>query len=298
MIIISILLRCLFIFFALWDIILSFQLFPLIQWLQPFINENIFFFFFIGAMILGSVCSVVGFFNLLSLIWKKKYLVFRLVNQIYKKYKIILLLGIFFAMPSSFIFSFLTLFIPWLFPSEDSIRVLSIGGPLLKIILILVTLYGTSHKRLHTKLLQIIAMVLLLAQIMITSFFIFSFVQEFIPRYYSTFPLNDLKGRYILNYDGDYWITYYDVERVCSPRCLDTLHKKGNTSITESPVDLMSYIDKPVRVTGEFERFSWQAEKKFCIRKSMWEKKCIPSIGHGGWYASPLKITSITAETN
>lgn len=105
-------------------------------------------------------------------------------------------------------------------------------------------------------------------------------IEEMTPRTYGEFPLDDTKAEYVINYDGDYWVTYY-VDRV----------KKGNTSITSSPVPLEQFRDKRVVVSGKFKPTIGPinpGDKKLCIRD-----KCEASKGNGIWYASPLEIESI-----
>jgi hypothetical protein len=122
------------------------------------------------------------------------------------------------------------------------------------------------------------------ALIYLTGLFIVDIFNEFLPHQYFAFPLADPKGSYVINYDGDYWLTYYEAGQ-----------KKGNTSITESPEDLKRFIDKSVRIVGEFVPIRGQIsgdQKKFCIIDAN-KKTCHTSTGPGTWYASPLKINSI-----
>ncbi len=121
------------------------------------------------------------------------------------------------------------------------------------------------------------------------------------PRYYGTFNLNDKQGRYIMNYDGDYWITYYKVESQCNiifdgnKLCHDILHKQDSSSITETPVDLKPFIDKEVRITGSFTVINGSIinDKKYCIKKNFFQQTCTQSTGPGYWHASPIKIGTI-----
>ncbi|NTU74192.1 hypothetical protein HGB07_08705, partial [Candidatus Roizmanbacteria bacterium] len=69
------------------------------------------------------------------------------------------------------------------------------------------------------------------------------------------------------------------------------LEKKGNTSITETPVDLTPYLDKDIEITGSFvpsQGATTGIDKKLCVKG-----KCSVSPGPGYWYASPLKIKTI-----
>lgn len=113
-------------------------------------------------------------------------------------------------------------------------------------------------------------------------------LDELTPHIYADFPLDDPKGRYVLNYDGDYWLTYY------TKNTDGEWEKNGNTAITQTPVDLKSYLEVPVRVTGSFVPTLGPmsgSEKRICIRNS-----CEQSKGPGVWHASPLRLTSIEQE--
>lgn len=144
-----------------------------------------------------------------------------------------------------------------------------------------------------------IVTILLLPFILVILFGLLIIISEG-PSLYFTFPLNDTKGRYIVNYDGDYWLTYYDVKKNCQViqdkrQCTDELIKKGNTSIAETNVDLKPFIDKTVIVKGDFIKIIrplYAKEKELCLNKNS-SKICTKSTGPGVWYSSPLKITSI-----
>lgn len=87
---------------------------------------------------------------------------------------------------------------------------------------------------------------------------------------------------------------------MCEPKreCREVLEKRGNTSITESPVDLKTFIDKSVRIKGTFQLINNQVEgskKQLCIGTG-WQKKCSVSTGPGVWHNSPLKIEKIAEE--
>ena len=118
----------------------------------------------------------------------------------------------------------------------------------------------------------------------VVGLFIFGIASEFAPHYYNTFRLDDPRGEYVLNYDGDYWLTYYvDGKNV------------GNTSITETPVELAPYVGKPLRITGEFmpiQSSLGENGKQLCVGVGI-RKHCNVSTGPGVWHASPLKIQTI-----
>lgn len=125
-------------------------------------------------------------------------------------------------------------------------------------------------------------------------YFLLMILQEFQPHYYGRFPLNDPKGVYLINYDGEYWLTYYVDTNSCTSnpkqQCIPNFEKKGNTSIEYSPVELASFIDKPVLVTGTFTRIHGprQENKEYCI-----STECVMGTGPGIWYNSPLRIETI-----
>lgn len=135
------------------------------------------------------------------------------------------------------------------------------------------------------------------------TFFFIIFYDESSPSYYLVFPLDDKAGRYLINYDGDYWLTLYEVQNFCNAEskgkavCKEILIKKGNTSITETRVDLKQYIDVPIHVSGEFVKtYGPTSEgKQICVGQGF-SKECSQSIGPGTWYASPLKIKAITLD--
>lgn len=153
-----------------------------------------------------------------------------------------------------------------------------------------------------TKIVRLVAIIFFLLVIGATAYFFIGMIDEFRPHVFFDFPLNDPMGKYILNYDGDYWLTYYEIKKECpsdsKQNCYDLMEKKGNTSIMESPVNLEPLLDKAVRVEGTFTATNSYTEgegKEFCLNTNG-EKTCQKSKGPGIWYASPLKITSITLE--
>ncbi len=126
------------------------------------------------------------------------------------------------------------------------------------------------------------------------------------PRVYEAFSLNDRKGIYMINYDGDYWLTYYINKPICWQKnnpggqlekvCKDNLAKKGNTAIIEAPTDLKPYLDKPVKVQGSFVPvlppiYPDNPYREFCVSKP--KRSCRKSKGPGTWYFSPLKLKSV-----
>jgi hypothetical protein len=127
-------------------------------------------------------------------------------------------------------------------------------------------------------------------------YFLLVVYMELKPQYYFTFNLEDPKGIYVVNYDGDYWLTYYVQEEQClttsgTPVCTTDVVKKGNAAISEIPIRLESLLDKPVRVTGEFVPKNGSisgTNKKMCIAGT-----CSIGTGPGVWHSSPIKIKSI-----
>jgi hypothetical protein len=129
---------------------------------------------------------------------------------------------------------------------------------------------------------------------------------EFYPKVRGNFPLNNKDGVYMINYDGDYWLTYYLPEQYCWNKnaeggklekvCKVNLVKHGNTAIVEAPTDLKKYLDKLVNVSGSFVPVlppigPGKEYRQFCITKP--KRVCSDSKGPGVWYFSPLKLQSI-----
>lgn len=129
----------------------------------------------------------------------------------------------------------------------------------------------------------------------------YTFIFSNDPGLYVDIKLDDSHGRYVLNYDGDYWLTYYTDTNACYEKtnsdCAPAWKKTGNTSITDAPFPLDPLLDKPVRVEGEFVPISgpiYAADKGrvFCMNGAT----CVVSNGPGTWYMSPLKIITIKLE--
>lgn len=114
----------------------------------------------------------------------------------------------------------------------------------------------------------------------------------------STFT--DTNGKYIVNYDGDYWLTYYTDKNTCyksSVKCDPDWVKTGNASITYSPIPLEPFRDKEVvvharqlRIAGPQSIDNNFNRKYLCISSPI---NCILSTGPGDWHRSPLIIKSI-----
>lgn len=151
------------------------------------------------------------------------------------------------------------------------------------------------------KVLNILAALVLIALILPILYIGSKFILPEQPSLYVDMRLDDPDGRYVLNYDGDYWLTYYRDENECytkkSMPCTVSWKKTGNTSITDAPFPLDPLLDKPVRVTGEFVPITgpiYAADKGrvFCMSGAT----CVMSNGPGTWYMSPLKIITIKLE--
>lgn len=153
---------------------------------------------------------------------------------------------------------------------------------------------------LWTKMSYVIVILLLIILFPLVLGFILEYMEG--PTKYFTFPLDDRKGKYIINYDGDYWLTYYTPIQKCSeptdgtmPVCEITWRKDGNTSIMETPVDLVQFVDKEVSISGEFKPTYGSIDgedKQYCVINEE-GKKCEVSKGPGIWYSSPLQIKTI-----
>ena len=117
----------------------------------------------------------------------------------------------------------------------------------------------------------------------------------------STFA--DTHGKYVINYDGDYWLTYYTDRNTCyksSVKCVPDWVKTGNASITYSPIPLEPFRDKEVIVRARQLRISNSLSNDYgAIRKYLCigsYANCKPSTGPGVWYRSPLIIKSIQSK--
>lgn len=117
----------------------------------------------------------------------------------------------------------------------------------------------------------------------------------------STFA--DTHGKYVINYDGDYWLTYYTDKNACyksSVKCDPDWVKTGNASITYSPIPLEPFRDKEVIVRARQLRISSSLSNDYgAIRKYLCigsYANCKPSTGPGVWYRSPLIIKSIQSK--
>lgn len=163
------------------------------------------------------------------------------------------------------------------------------------VIFIAVYFSGKHHKHLEY-MYAIGKFAVLVITFIALGYFLVAVYFEFQPQYYFTFNLEHQKGIYIVNYDGDYWLTYYVQEEQCHntsgvPVCTTDVVKKGNAPIADSPVRLDSLLDRPVRVTGDFTPTNGPIsgpDKKMCIAGT-----CSVGTGPGVWHSSPLKIKSI-----
>ena len=120
---------------------------------------------------------------------------------------------------------------------------------------------------------------------------------ETTPDTYQDIVFGDSHGKYVVNYDGDWWLTYYIDQNKCYENtghmCIPSFVKKGNASIIESPVSLDVYRDKEVLVDAiTMDPWKWQINSKgkiFCITGD----DCKASTGPGYWYMTPVIIKSI-----
>ena len=238
-----------------------------------------------GLYIIGNFSSKNAFFL--------KY------RNFYKRFAFSIIFSVIFPLSTLFIAVFLYLVailqINVFFMRVDSI----FSNPLLYKILFIIILVILFHFLKNTKILQLFISTLCIISIAVSIFIICAFVDQLIPHTYGTFRLDDKQGRYIINYDGDYWLTYYTVHGNCEfnsvhkQMCHNELIKTGNTSIMESPIELQHFLEKPVVIKGQFQRsFGITTDKHICIGTGF-AKKCIKSPGPGEWYYSPLKISSI-----
>jgi hypothetical protein len=225
----------------------------------------------------------------------KKFPFLSIFNSLYQKHK--------WVMAISFLYSYPVFFILGVFIKYGTITDIFILQTIIFVGLIIL-----SKLRFYValKVIKISTIFILLVSAIGTGFLLSAIYAESKPRYYLTFPLDDKKGKYLINYDGDYWLTYYVVKTNCSnqqtaegkeKKCSEELIKRGNTSITNSPVDLKPYLDNvPVQIEGTFVPIIspiYGTNKKFCLLKD-----CRISNGPGTWYASPIKIESISIDKN
>jgi len=150
------------------------------------------------------------------------------------------------------------------------------------------------------KVLNIFAALFLVAITLPILYIASEFIQENQPSLYVDIILDDPHGRYVLNYDGDYWLTYYTDTNACYEKinsdCAPVWKKTGNTSISYAPFPLDPLLDKPVRVMGEFVPISHSLDIGDAGREFCMITECVPSRGPGTWYRSPLKISTIELE--
>ena len=117
------------------------------------------------------------------------------------------------------------------------------------------------------------------------------------PDIYQDITFGDRDGKYIINYDGDYWLTYYTDRNHCGEtsisHCIPEWTKKGNAPITQSPLTLTPFIDAEVLIDATpVAQRNLLGTKKFCIVTAT-AKNCQESSGPGTWHMSPLIIHSI-----
>lgn len=264
------------------------------------LSEN-YFFFALGCMVFTYIFFIL---YILSTFIKKQNRISNIFSDIYHKNEKIILVSIIFT-ASSVIPIFASAFLPSVIP--DFYKATEYVGFnnfyfILKLICAFV-IFLVVKIIIKTGLGKAFIACFVGALLSVLIFFIIQVFEEFSPSHYLTFPLDDKKGRYLINYDGDYWLTYYDVQKSCMAQshgenvCKEVLIKKGNSSITETPVDLKQYIDVPIHVSGEFVKThgSTYEGKQICAGKGF-SKECSPSTGPGTWYASPLKIKTITPD--
>lgn len=254
--------------------------------------------FFIVSL-LSTILLYIFFvlYNFLNL-FKVNNKLSRFVRSIYLKNEKIILTAIILT-TSTIVPFFISIFYPFILEAVGylySSHLLILVKLILILVMLLVIKFGQG---LIIRAFSTVFVSLVLGMLI---FFFIQIYDEFLPNYYFTFPLDDQKGRYLINYDGDYWLTYYKVQENCvtssveKTNCSEVLIKQGNTSITESPVELEQFVGKPVLIKGEFTKIYGSLgsdQKEFCIGRG-WSKKCVVSPGPGIWHASPLKIYSIT----
>lgn len=247
----------------------------------------------IAGIVISIILYLITIIHLLVVLFKIKQPLFVKLHNLYIRFKPYFVISNILSL-SSFMM-LIPLIIPF-FVNVSGVFTQETGILFKSFFVIILTL---SQMVKPSKLLQSIGLIWFALIAIFVGYLLFIIYQEFQPQYYGTFPLDDIKGVYKLNYDGDYWITYYDVKEQCTQinsikQCNTSLIKKGNTSIVEAPGELDKYLDKSIIVTGEFVKIHGPGgdNKQFCIKSGI-TSKCRKSTGHGIWYFSPLKIKSI-----
>lgn len=217
------------------------------------------------------------------------------MDALYKQYEMLIILGTVLSSAVLCMF-FISMFFPMVTSSYELWQLILILFALFTSSILIFLVAKFPYKRIGNSIV-ILSLTILLGVI---GYFLLGIYEEFSPNYYLTFPLNDPKGVYIINYDGDYWVTYYTQKQQCTTvsgkkNCTYAYVNTGNTAITSSPVDLKPFIDTHVRITGTFQKIYssvFGAEKKLCIGKGFF-LSCHVSAGPGVWYASPLQLEAI-----
>ncbi|MEI6326601.1 MAG: hypothetical protein WCO78_00595 [Candidatus Roizmanbacteria bacterium] len=254
---------------------------------------------------LTFVCIVCTYFFVsLVLITQNK-----LLNHTYQTFKTALLLMIATTMPYIGILLFLNLS-SYIISNASNYQfidtILHFLSPTLFVLLMYIieisiyALFQTVVDRISRKVLMVTYRCIGLLMLAATLFFMYFISSFFLPHpsLFVDISLNDPDGRYVINYDGDYWLTYYTDANKCfaapESACVPSWIKAGNTSISDAPVSLKPFVDKIVRVGGEFTPIVNSIEpsdpaKQFCMNG----RTCVHSPGPGTWYMSPLKIRTI-----
>ena len=258
---------------------------------------------FLAGFVFALIAYIILLISLIHLLGNIKNKFFVWTYSFFKTYRLSIITSIIlFTAGTSFLF---VGFASSLFPTDDtSINRYQMIGWLsyfIKYASILV-LYLLFRYYFNKKTTQIFLSFVTTISFAFATYLFTMLMLDFLPEYFLTFNLNDTKGKYIMNYDGDYWITYYAVEKKCmkndagKEQCNEILHKKFSSAVTESPVELTPFVDKEVRVTGSFAPlYGWfsRRKKELCIKKNFLQKECKKTTGPGYWVASPIILDSI-----
>ena len=250
---------------------------------------------FISGIIMSLVLYVITALHLIAVITRSKHRFMAFMHKIYMRFEPYIVIS------NTLSLSTFIMMVPSLFPISAITGIIFSNNTAILIKACVIAVITLVQYVKPNNILKSFGLLWFGAFSLFVGLTLYQIYIEFQPEYYGTFPLDDTKGVYKLNYDGDYWLTYYEVKEQCvrianTKKCDSILEKKGNTSIAEAPEELDKYLDRSIRVTGEFIKIDGPEDnisnKQFCIKTGLLPK-CRKSTGPGVWYFSPLKIQSI-----
>jgi hypothetical protein len=168
-----------------------------------------------ALLLAGVIISVVIYFilliNIIATFIHKKHRLQKFFITLFKQHRQILIVS-----ATLSISTFLILFVPSVFPwlITDSYDISFSAMLLIKLLVITIITGSIKYIPPQKGILALSAIALTI----IAGFVIWGCIgllQEFTPQQYNTFALNDSKAKYIINYDGDYWVTYSILKTKC-----------------------------------------------------------------------------------